>query len=69
LTTVEEKDGGTTTIKRIVVIGDKGYVYTKKSYSWGTFYFKDGVQISEGTFNYETSPGYIQQEQQKVQPK
>ena len=69
LTTVEEKDGGTTTIKRIVVIGDKGYVYTKKSYSWGTFYFKDGVQISEGTFNYETSPGYIQKEQQKVQPK
>jgi hypothetical protein len=65
LTQIEEKDGGTTTVKRIVVIGDKGYVYTKKVYSWGTFYFKDGAQISEGTFNYETSPTYIQQEQQK----
>lgn len=64
LTQIEEKDGGNTTIKRIVVIGDKGYIYTKKVYSWGTFYFKDGVQISEGTFNYETSPGYIQQQQQ-----
>jgi hypothetical protein len=64
LTQIEEKDGGTTTVKRIVVIGDKGYVYTKKVYSWGTFYFKDGVQISEGTFNYETSPTYIQQQQQ-----
>jgi len=66
VTTIEEKDGGTTTLKRIVVIGDKGYVYTKKVYSWGTFYFKDGVQISEGTFNYETSPGYVQQELNKV---
>ena len=64
LTQIEEKDGGNTTIKRIVVIGDKGYIYTKKVYSWGVFYFKDGVQISEGTFNYETSPGYIQQQQQ-----
>jgi len=66
LTTMEEKEGGNVTLKRIVVIGDKGYVYTKKSYSWGTFYFKDGVQISEGTFNYETSAGYIQQELNKV---
>jgi len=66
LTTMEEKEGGNVTLKRIVVIGDKGYVYTKKSYSWGTFYFKDGVQISEGTFNYETSAGYIQQELSKV---
>jgi hypothetical protein len=63
LTQIEEKDGGNTTIKRIVVIGDKGYIYTKKVYSWGVFYFKDGVQISEGTFNYETSPGYISQQQ------
>lgn len=63
LTTVNETDGGTKTEKRIVVIGDKGYVYTKKVYSWGTFFFKDGVQISESTFNYETSPGYIQQQQ------
>lgn len=69
LTTVEEKEGGTTTVKRIVVIGQRGYIYTKKVYSWGTFYFKDGVQISEGTFNYETSPGYIQQQQQENAPK
>ncbi len=65
LTQIEEKDGGTTTVKRIVVIGEHGFIYTKKVYSWGTFYFKDGVQISEGTFNYETSPGYISQQQQK----
>lgn len=62
VTTIEEKDGGTATLKRIVVIGQHGYVYTKKSYSWGTFYFKDGAQISESTFNYETSPGYVQQQ-------
>ncbi len=63
LTQIEEKDGGNTTIKRIVVIGEHGYIYTKKIYTWGVFYFKDGVQISEGTFNNETSPSYIQQQQ------
>ncbi len=66
LTTMQEKEGGTTTLKRIVVIGEKGTVYTMKSYSWGIFYFKDGAQISEVTFNNETSPKYIQTELSKV---
>lgn len=47
-------------IKNLYYIRDKGYVYTKKIYSWGVFYFKDGIQISEGAYNYETSEGYIQ---------
>ena len=57
------KDAGATTVTRIVIVGNKGWVYKKTVYNWGTFYFKDGVQISEYIFNYETSPGYVQQQQ------
>ena len=63
LTVEESKESSVTTEKRVVVVGNKAWVYTKKMYSWGTFYFKDGVQISENTFRYETSPQYIQQQQ------
>lgn len=63
LTVEESKESNVTTEKRVVVVGNKAWVYTKKVYSWGTFYFKDGVQISENTFRYETSPQYIQQQQ------
>jgi hypothetical protein len=63
LTVEESKESNVTTEKRVVVVGNKAWVYTKKVYSWGTFYFKDGAQISENTFRYETSPQYIQQQQ------
>jgi hypothetical protein len=56
-------EGGATITTVIVVVGDQGWEYTKKVYSWGTFYFKDGQQISEATFNFETSPGYVQKQQ------
>lgn len=62
LTEETEKEGGTNTTKRIVVAGTKAWVYTRKVYSWGgVYYFKDGVQISEAQYNYETSAAYIQQ--------
>ncbi|MCU0433514.1 MAG: hypothetical protein MUC87_08680 [Bacteroidia bacterium] len=65
LTEETEKEGTTNTTKRIVVAGNKAWVYTRKVYSWGgVYYFKDGVQISESQYNYETSPAYIQQLQQ-----
>lgn len=68
LTEESEKEGGATTTKRIVVAGNKAWVYTRKVYSWGgVYYFKDGVQITEAMYNYETSPAYIQQ-QQAAQP-
>lgn len=56
-------DAGAQIVTRYVVVGNQGWKYTKKVYSWGTFYFKDGQQISEGTFNYETSPTRVQQQQ------
>ncbi|MGL5889356.1 MAG: hypothetical protein ACRC3B_05690, partial [Bacteroidia bacterium] len=68
LTEESEKEGGATTTKRIVVAGNKAWVYTRKVYSWGgVYYFKDGVQITEAMYNYETSPTYIQQ-LQSAQP-
>ncbi len=54
---------GTTIETKVVIVGDKGWKYQKKSYNFGTYYFKDGVQISEQTYNYETSLPYVQQQQ------
>ncbi|HEU4716545.1 MAG TPA: hypothetical protein VFU15_01875, partial [Bacteroidia bacterium] len=59
VTKMENQDGGTTTYTTIVVIGNQAWVYTKKVYSYGTYYFKDGEQISEATFNYDTNPSYV----------
>lgn len=64
------KEGGGTTINRIVVVGKDGWAYTKKTYAWGgVYYFKNGQQISETTFNYETSAEYIQSLQAKAAAK
>ncbi len=63
VSTSTTQDGGNTIETRVVIVGNKGWVYTKKTYSWGVFYFKDDVQISENTFNYETSPNYVKSEQ------
>ncbi len=50
---VNEKN--TKVTRRIVVIGNKGYLYTKNETSFGTvFYFKDGVAITEKDFNRDT---------------
>jgi hypothetical protein len=66
LTEETNKEGGGTTVTRIVVVGNNAWVYSKKVYSWGgVYYFKDGQQISEPTFNYETSAEYIQSLQAK----
>lgn len=54
---------GTTIETKVVIIGNKGWKYQKKMYNFGTYYFKDGVQISEQTYNYETSIPYVQQQQ------
>ena len=63
VTEQESKEAGATTIMRAVVVGNKGWIYKKTVYNWGTFYFKDGVQISESTFNVETALPYVQQQQ------
>ncbi|HET6990397.1 MAG TPA: hypothetical protein VFJ43_03695, partial [Bacteroidia bacterium] len=63
VTETSETEGGAATTVRVVVIGDKGWKYKKVTYNWGTFYFKDGAQISEQTFNYETSLPYVQAQQ------
>lgn len=58
-TEMTSKDAGADVTTVVVVVGNVGSVYTRKAYSWGTFYFKDGQQISENTFNYETSANRI----------
>jgi len=46
------KEGNTKITKRIVVAGNKGYLYEKKETGFGaTYYFKDGISISEQDFN------------------
>jgi hypothetical protein len=54
---------GTTIETKVVIVGTKGWKYQKKTYNFGTYYFKDGAQISEQTYNYETSLPYVQQQQ------
>lgn len=49
------EEGKTKITKRIVVIGNKGVLYEKKETGFGaTYYFKDGVAISEQTFEKDT---------------
>jgi hypothetical protein len=46
--------------RRVVVKGKRGWIYTKKSWNFGTYYFKasppdyEDVTITEGTWNQET---------------
>ncbi|TND01154.1 MAG: hypothetical protein FD123_4275 [Bacteroidetes bacterium] len=57
VTEILENDpsGNAKVTKRIVVKGNEAWVYVRKVHSWGgVYYFKDGVQISENTFNQET---------------
>lgn len=45
------KEGNVKITKRIVVLGNKGTLYTKKETGFGAvYYFKDGVSISEAEF-------------------
>lgn len=50
----EHSELGMTITRVIVINGDEIGDYVRKSYGWGTYYFKNGVQISESTFNFET---------------
>lgn len=55
ITEISENDPTCKITKRVVVKGNEAWVYTRKVYNWGgVYYFKDGVQISENTFNQET---------------
>jgi methylmalonyl-CoA mutase cobalamin-binding subunit len=63
VTSSSATEDGSTIETRVVVVGNKGWKYQKKIYSFGTYYFKDGVQVSEQTYNYETSAPYVQQQQ------
>ncbi|MCW3071464.1 MAG: hypothetical protein JWO44_1354 [Bacteroidetes bacterium] len=49
------KEGSNNITRRIVVIGNKGILYTKKETNFGTvYYFKDGSPITEQEWNKET---------------
>jgi hypothetical protein len=62
LTEMTELDKQDSVLTRIVIVGNQGWVYKRRKYSWGgTFYFKDGLQISENSFDYETSPAHIKE--------
>ncbi|MEO5643625.1 MAG: hypothetical protein ABIQ40_07545, partial [Bacteroidia bacterium] len=63
VTSSSSTEEGTVIESKIVIVGNKGWKYQKKIYNFGTYYFKDGVQISEQTYNYETSLPYVQQQQ------
>jgi hypothetical protein len=72
VTEINETDAGAATTTRVVVVGNQGWKYKKVVYNWGTFYFKDGAQISEQTFNAETALPYVQKlqaEYDKTHPK
>ena len=50
-----EKDNNAKIIKRIVVDGNKGNLYIKKETGFGqTYYFKDGIPITEQEFKRNT---------------
>jgi sulfur transfer complex TusBCD TusB component (DsrH family) len=55
-------DGAVVTV-RVVVVGSKGWKYKMEVYSWGVIYTKDGIPISQATFNLETSPEYVKVKQ------
>jgi hypothetical protein len=49
------KEGNTNVTKRIVVQGNKGNLYEKKETGFGaTYFFKDGVTITETEFTKNT---------------
>lgn len=48
------KEGNATVTRRIVVIGNKGYLYIMRHTSFGTYYFKDDAPISEAEFKKNT---------------
>jgi hypothetical protein len=49
------KEGSNNITRRIVVIGNKGVLYTRKETNFGTvYYFKDGAPITEQEWNKET---------------
>ena len=49
------KEGNLNITRRIVVIGNKGYLYEKKETTFGAVYYaKDGVTITEKEFNKDT---------------
>jgi len=51
------KENNDKVTKRIVVEGNKGYLYIKKETGFGqTYYFKDGTPITEQEFNRVTQP-------------
>ena len=37
-----------------IKIDEKVYVFIKEQYNWGTYYYKDGKNITESTFLFET---------------
>jgi len=49
-------DGNRQIVRRVIVIGDKGFEYLKVTHSWGgIYYFKNGDAISQYTYKKETS--------------
>lgn len=48
------KEGNATVTRRIVVIGNKGYLYIMRRTGFGTYYFKDDAPITEAEFKKNT---------------
>ncbi|MBI3509740.1 MAG: hypothetical protein HY064_03680, partial [Bacteroidetes bacterium] len=59
VTETQMKEEGAEITKRVVIVGNKGWVYTKKVYSWGTFYFKDEQQITQAAYDYDTNATWV----------
>lgn len=56
ITEEKVKEGNANITRRIVVQGNKGFLYLKKETSFGVFYFKDGVTITETEWLRDTEP-------------
>lgn len=54
VTEEKAKEGNANITRRIVVQGNKGFLYLKKETSFGIFYFKDGVAITETEWTRDT---------------
>jgi hypothetical protein len=54
VTEEKAKEGNANITRRIVVQGNKGWMYVKKETSFGVFYFKDGVTITETEWTRDT---------------
>jgi len=52
----ERVDGTCKVITRIVVKGTDAWTYEQKTYSFITYWFKDGVNITKATYDLETTP-------------